>query len=447
MTSISLLIVEILLSVVQAGTLYWSQQSLVHIVDFPKQATSITHLSFCTKIQLDLSDQLICKKMKFRQIESFVNPHYVSIISSNRHTIISKKEKDFILSLEKNTPNNCPYYYGSIWLHTNRNTIDYKTRCRIKILNETNMNTYSSFHQPIRSVYNGDIEKNSTLIATPITSSPITTSTNAPPFSKSSSKTSTISLPPGGASRLPPSSPPPAANSGSVIAKGVQPKHARQLFLSFIETNMKISALASAGVQTKEIYAMVVDKVGNLMPEIITQMISKLIKIPMVTLIGQLLSALLPNTLVPNSGATPNVPIVPGLDPIKPDKAPTCSCSGGASFSLLEQWRKQKGIDGNQWSSFVEENTKCDCNEGGTNVKNSDENESSFLEENEKMKDNDQIEDALYHLNENYGNTPGNSGGANGGPIAKIEPKVLAAVMEGLQSNCMPSLQEELASK
>jgi hypothetical protein len=42
---------------------------------------------------------------------------------------------------------------------------------------------------------------------------------------------------------------------------------------------------------------------------------------------------------------------------------------------------------------------------------------------------------------------PGNSGGANGGPIAKIEPKVLAAVMEGLQSNCMPSLQEELASK
>jgi hypothetical protein len=63
------------------------------------------------------------------------------------------------------------------------------------------------------------------------------------------------------------------------------------------------------------------------------------------------------------------------------------------------------------------------------------------------MKDNDQIEDALYHLNENYGNTPGNSGGANGGPIAKIEPKVLAAVMEGLQSNCMPSLQEELASK
>ena len=103
----------------------------------------------------------------------------------------------------------------------------------------------------------------------------------------------------------------------------------------------------------------------------------------------------------------------------------------GASFSLLEQWRKQNGIDGNQWSSFVEEYTKCDCD--GVN------DEITFLEENEKIED--KIEDKL--LNE----LPGNSGGANGGPIAKIEPKVLAAVMEGLQSNCMPSLQEELASK
>ena len=48
-------------------------------------------------------------------------------------------------------------------------------------------------------------------------------------------------------------------------------------------------------------------------------------------------------------------------------------------------------------------------------------------------------------MNDLYG--PGDSGGANGGPIAKIEPKVRDAVMEGLLSNCMPQLQQDLAGK
>jgi hypothetical protein len=48
-------------------------------------------------------------------------------------------------------------------------------------------------------------------------------------------------------------------------------------------------------------------------------------------------------------------------------------------------------------------------------------------------------------LDADYG--PGNGGGSNGGPIAKIEPKVRDDVVEGLLSNCMPALQEKLAAK
>ena len=209
-----------------------------------------------------------------------------------------------------------------------------------------------------------------------------------------------------------------------------------------------------------------------------TQLISSLIKIPLVTLVGQLLSALLPDALLPNSGATPNVPIVPGLDPIKPDPTPKCSCSGGASFSLLEQWRKQKGIDGTQWSGLIEEGAQCDCDSvgagssggggggggEGTSSSSSSSNAFSLLEEHETDLEKDKTtntendqdqeqeleklkeEEMLANFDDLFGG-PGNAGGANGGPIAKIEPKVRDAVMEGLKSDCMPALQESLAAK
>ena len=217
----------------------------------------------------------------------------------------------------------------------------------------------------------------------------------------------------------------------------------RRAMLSFIQVNSKIEALATAGVGVKEIYAMVVDAIANMLPEIITQLISSLIKIPLVTLIGQLLSALLPDALVPNSQSTPNVPIVPGIDPIKPASTPPCKCSGGAGFSLLERWRekklKQNGMDSEN-IGLVEkgESTNLDRVAAGCNC--------------EKMPDESLLEtDAKQggHSTLNTGviRAPTSGGGANGGPIAKIEPKVRDAVMDGLLANCMPELQERLAAK
>ena len=243
----------------------------------------------------------------------------------------------------------------------------------------------------------------------------------------------------------------------------------RRTWLSFIETNSKVNALATAGVRAKEVYAMIVDNIGNMMPEIITQLISMLIKIPLVTLIGQLLSALLPDALVPNSGSTPEVPIVPGIDPIKPDPAPKCKCKNGASFSLLEAWRQSRQphtapptlalVEEEEFKDGVwrrtEAGMQCDCGgpqQGASSV--SDENPEisragsigeipmSFTE---TLEDITAAQGARRRRVDTQ--DPVSGGGANGGPIAKIEPKVRDQVVDGLLSNCMPELQQKLAAK
>eukprot|EP00946_MAST-07B_sp_MAST-7B-sp1_P004238 g4238.t1 len=253
--------------------------------------------------------------------------------------------------------------------------------------------------------------------------------------------------------------------------------------LSFIEVNSKVEALVSAGVGVKEIFAMVVDAIANMMPEIITQLISSLIKIPLVTLIGQLLSALLPDALVPNSKSTPSVPIVPGIDPIKPAPTPPCKCSGGAGFSLIERWRKKKlrengmGLDNvalvEEASHIIKAGTGCDC---GASIDDTTQESSmprpppppgALLEAKEheistgrttskatedvRAKELLAAEEVhasrLHEWRKSKDTTPTSGGGANGGPIAKIEAKVRDNVMDGLLANCMPELQEKIAAK
>jgi hypothetical protein len=284
------------------------------------------------------------------------------------------------------------------------------------------------------------------------------------------------------------SSKPGSTNNNNIGPPGFGVEHIqsvpslRRAVLSFIEVNAKVEALASAGVGVKEIFAMVVDAIGNMMPEIITQLISSLIKIPLVTLIGQLLAALLPDALVPNSQSTPNVPIVPGIDPIKPAPTPPCKCSGGAGFSLLERWREKKlvengmGIDN---VGLVEEGAArrisrsavgCDCENTPSSNKNTIMFRSPtpplFLETQEVEKATDQAADEAEDEVTNRAKellaaeeknslwreqmrqrAPTSAGGANGGPIAKIESKVRDNVMDGLLANCMPELQEKLAAK
>ena len=144
------------------------------------------------------------------------------------------------------------------------------------------------------------------------------------------------------------------------------------------------------------------------MPEIITQLISMLIKIPLITLLGQLLGALLPDVLLPNSGTTPEVPIVPGITPPKTEPAPPCKCPK-ASFLELDSRLEAANPP------------SCAC-------ARSIPRDGSMLIETESQ-------------------DPTTAGGSNGGPIAKIEPKIRDAVVDGLVSNCMPALQQDIAAK
>ena len=43
------------------------------------------------------------------------------------------------MSLEQNDVDKCPFHYASVWMYTNRNTIDYKNRCTFARFKEVNL--------------------------------------------------------------------------------------------------------------------------------------------------------------------------------------------------------------------------------------------------------------------------------------------------------------------
>ena len=436
--------------VVIDARIHSTQQSTIHVTTFDNVKrslpTSLTHLSICTTNKLSLNSMVICDKIKLHPLYTSIDPYYTSILSSNhQHTKVPAIELELLLSLgNSKQQKTCPYHSVSIWIYTKRNTIDYLRRCSL---------LQSDHSEPLEPL--GTLEPLEPL-EPPEPLETTNTNININLFPLHILRQTLTTIPSIKTNKT--NHPPPKFG-----VQHIQSKPVRDIWMTFIETNMKIKTMADAGVQTKELYAMVVDKIGNLMPEILTQLISSLIKIPLVTLIGQLLSALLPDALMPNSGATPNVPIVPGIEPIKPDPPPKCSCSGGASFSLLERWRKKKGI-ASDGSAFVDEGTtqrdeKCPCEKNDRNDqddKNNNQKENvkdtNFIEdkvtETEKEKEKEKelkAEENLRILDETY--APGAGGGSNGGPIAKIEPKLRDNVVDGLLSMCMPSLQEDLAAK
>ena len=303
------------------GTIQWAEQSTLHVVNYqrgPKTSTSVTHLSICATIKLYSTDQLICKNIKMYPLltkeenqlttapsGSSNPPHYISFLSAHRHTNLSRQEHAFLMSLEQNDVDKCPFHYASVWMYTNRNTIDYKNRCtfaRFKEINLDNGMANRTFPLGPFAMYANKIEIPS------VHSLPIQSAANDVAKEKEHTNTASSSST---TSSTTSSTAKPTKHAVFGV-QHIQPEPMRRTWLSFIETNMKVAELLSVGVQTKELFAMVVDKMGNEMPEILTQLISSLIKIPLVTLVGQLLSALLPDALLPNSGATPNVPIVPG---------------------------------------------------------------------------------------------------------------------------------------
>ena len=295
------------------GTIQWAEQSTIHVVNYqrgPKTSTSVTHLSICATIKLHTTDQLACKNIKMYPLDQLTTapsgssnppPYYISFLSAHHHMTLSQQEHAFLMSLEQNDREKCSFHYASVWMYTNRNTIDYKNRCTFARFNEVNLDNgmaNRTFPLVPLAVHANKIEIPS------VHSLHIQSAANDGVTDKENTNTASSS-----------STTPLTAKPTKHAVFGVQhiqPEPMRRTWLSFIETNMKVAELLSVGVQTKELFAMVVDKMGNEMPEILTQLISSLIKIPLVTLVGQLLSALLPDALLPNSGATPNVPIVPG---------------------------------------------------------------------------------------------------------------------------------------
>ena len=74
--------------------------------------------------------------------------------------------------------------------------------------------------------------------------------------------------------------------------------HSRAVAVMFIEANARVTSLLNVGVQAKEVFAMVVDKIMQMLPEILIILISLLLKIPLTWLISMVLSASMPFALI-----------------------------------------------------------------------------------------------------------------------------------------------------
>ena len=260
-----LLVLFLLFVFVQSTTS--THQSTVHLVQYGtarKSSSTVTHLTFCTKIKLEPSDRLTCSKIKLHHILSITDqPHYVAIVSTQRHTVISKTEQNFLVSLEKTA--HCPFYSASVWLYTSRNTLDYTKRCTfVRLGLETGSHGINPTTQPLPLPAFSTTSRTATPAAVPRHTAPTPLTFHSLPI-QSAKNTNFIKR--DTSNNATNSSTTAATTATQFGIQHVQPKHVRAIWLLFIETNMKIEELASAGVETKELYAMVVDKIGNEMPE------------------------------------------------------------------------------------------------------------------------------------------------------------------------------------
>lgn len=236
------------------ATTQWAQQSTIHMATFgSSQFTpliSVTHLSICTSITPTNRSRLFCKKIILHPLHVSIDPIYISVVTSNQATHISSDDQTYLQSLSlASSSTACPQqqqHHVSIWLLTERRSINYVNRCFFGEGEEeedhnrnTSLSSSSSLkmeaarplhvlQDPSQDVVASSFSLNSTIIPT---------------------------------NSQMPTPPPPESKSFGV--KNIQNKKIRAVWMSFIETNMKISDMASAGVQTKELYAMVVDNIGK----------------------------------------------------------------------------------------------------------------------------------------------------------------------------------------
>eukprot|EP00948_MAST-09A_sp_MAST-9A-sp1_P002087 g2087.t1 len=151
----------------------------------------------------------------------------------------------------------------------------------------------------------------------------------------------------------------------------------RKLTIALLETTVKTSALLEARVQTKEIFALVVDNILNALPPIMLEVVIRSLEPVLKKIMGKFLQAVLPSFLIPGANTVPGGTIVSGMNPMPPIlEAPRkpCRC----------QLKNQKN-NNDQTSNDPNSN---DQNSNDQNSNSPSSSLSHFVENNAKTKKN-----------------------------------------------------------
>jgi hypothetical protein len=237
---------------------------------------------------------------------------------------------------------------------------------------------------------------------------------------------------------------------GSVMSqKAIDAKNQRQMYLTMMEISDKSFEMSATGIKTKEVYSMVIDKIMNRLPEIMTQVLISILRKPFIHFGGQFMQANTPGMIAPNSEDTPEVPVIaniPGTSSMPPPKKKKCEKAGkpppGETFApganphalaFLDDCEKEvaggkHAGDGRTGKSYSKQFQ-------------SDKTENSKLFPSlVESKSTSNVKSNVNH----YHNHRMHQGGEQGGPVARVMPIMRQTIMHGLATHVIPYLQDEI---
>ena len=204
--------------------------------------------------------------------------------------------------------------------------------------------------------------------------------------------------------------------------KALDATNQRQLYLAMMEVSDKTMQMSKQGMQTKEVYSMVIDKIMNRLPEIMLQVLISILRKPFIHYAAQFMEANAPGMVAPNSQDTPEVPVVaniPGTSSMPPPAKAKCEKKGkpppGETFAPGANPHALMFLD--------------DCDDESKNKKGS---YVSLVESKSSSNVN------------HYHNHRMHQGGEQGGPVARVMPLLRQTVMHGMAHHVIPQLQDEI---
>ena len=204
--------------------------------------------------------------------------------------------------------------------------------------------------------------------------------------------------------------------------KAVDASNQRQLYLAMMEVSDKTLQMSKQGMQTKEVYSMVIDKIMNRLPEIMLQVLISILRKPFIHYAGHFMEANAPGMVAPNSQDTPEVPVVaniPGTSSMPPPAKAKCEKKGkpppGETFAPGANPHALMFLD--------------DCDDENKNKKGA---YPSLVESKSSSNVN------------HYHNHRMHQGGEQGGPVARVMPLLRQTVMHGMAHHVVPYLQDEI---